>query len=77
MVLVAVGTREGTGAFLYGPTTPVHLSPLAVQGRRELGSLTNCSCSDLRQHCKGRKESPLHRVTLGLTCFVSRLLVWG
>lgn len=77
MALVAVGTREATGAFLYGPTTLMHLSPLAVQGRRELGSLTNCSCSDLRQHCKGKKESPLHRVTLGPTCFVSRLLVWG
>lgn len=30
--------------------------PLTALGRREVGPFTNCSCSDLRQHCKAQEK---------------------
>lgn len=56
VALIAIGKRETTGAFLYGPTPPMHLSPLAVQGRREAGSLTNCSAQIWGSIARARKS---------------------
>lgn len=71
MVLVAVGTREATMEVLSLVVLPLWCICLLLQCRAE-GSLGHLqiALADLRQRCKGKKESPLPRVTLGLTCLV-------
>lgn len=64
------------GAFLGGPTPPVHLSPPAVQGRRELGSLTNCSCR-FEAALQGQERVTFAQSNFGPDLPCVRLLVWG